>query len=119
MLRADRSTFGGGVSENGVFRLAACGLISPDGPYRAIGDPELFTKMFGSASPTPDALEARARATADSLRASYEGMGKPDRRVIALADIDAATAQGIQAAAQDGVLESGDWGFELGSIRVQ
>jgi hypothetical protein len=45
-------------------------------------------------------------------------MGKPDRRAIALADIDAATAQGIQAAAQDGVLESGDWGFELGSIRV-
>ena len=40
-------------------------------------------------------------------------------QAIALADIDAATARGIHAAAQDGVLESGDWGFELGSIKTE
>ena len=62
-------------------RLAACGLISPDGPYGVMGNAKLVEKMFGSVSPTLSALESRAHTTAGTLRASYERMGKADRRV--------------------------------------
>jgi pimeloyl-ACP methyl ester carboxylesterase len=119
-------------------RLAACGLVSPDGPYLAIGGAPLVEKIFGGGAAAETAaavvaagegegeglltvarMEARAAANAAEMRASYEALGakpgKGARAAMALADIDAATAQGVFAAAQDSVLEGSDWGFALGA----
>jgi len=63
-------------------------------------------------------MVARTRETAADMRSSYEALKKPERREMALADLDEALRQGAESGpAQDGLLESHAWGFELETIR--
>lgn len=99
-------------------RLAACGLIAPDGPYLVIGV-DSMKRMFGTeSSPTPEVMGLGIEKSYNNLKESYESMSKEDRRVVALADLAEATRQGRAAAEQDGLLEGGDWGFTVSSIQT-
>eukprot|EP00937_MAST-01D_sp_MAST-1D-sp2_P000680 g680.t1 len=101
----------------GDARLAACGLISPDGPYKVIGGDEAIRAIYGTTDTAPAAMARRTAANEARMRAQYQGMRKPDRRRAALQDLDEAVRQGIdKGPAQDGCLEAGDWGFALGDI---
>ena len=65
------------------------------------------------------AFAARAQKTHADMRASYEAMQKADRRELALRDLSEAARQGLdKGPAQDGLLEGGEWGFELSDIDV-
>ena len=100
-------------------RLAACGLISSDGPYHKIGGAALVSKMYGvGANPTPAEFVARAERSATRMRSAYETMKKSERRAVAFADLDEAVKQGLQCgSSQDSMLEGAvDWGFELSAI---
>jgi len=98
-------------------RPAACGLISPDGPYRQIGGDEMVEAMYGTRERTLATFAARTERAHANMRASYEGMKKADRREVALRDLEEAVRQGLdKGAAQDGLLESGEWGFDLNEI---
>merc|ERR1740117_1501302 len=102
-------------AELGPSLVASVGLISTDGPYTLM--PHLMQSMFGGAEglALPRAAKRTEHSAAD-MRASYESMKKPDRRQMALADLDEAVKQGFEGAGQDGVLESHDWGFDLQQV---
>merc|ERR1712232_1534248 len=112
-------TAGDGSSLNAP-RLAACGLISPDGPYAIMADGAFRRAVFGlDAAPTNDFIEERVDKRARLFHQSYTAMSREERKGMALADLKEATRQGLQGAAQDGLLENGDWGFELAAIDTQ
>ena len=97
-------------------RVACLGLVSSDGPYDAMGG-AFRRSMFGledGEAMTMDTALTRARANSAAMRASYEGMRDAAKRQIALRDIDTATAQGLEGAASDTVLEAAPWGFPVG-----
>jgi pimeloyl-ACP methyl ester carboxylesterase len=99
--------------------LAACGLLSTDGPYRKIGGAELISSVFKVTSEAPTLAEfvPMSEKSASEMRTSYESMSKPERRELALADLDNALQGGAACGpAQDHLLEASDWGFELSSV---
>jgi pimeloyl-ACP methyl ester carboxylesterase len=102
----------------GVERCTVVGLISADAPY---ADPAVglsLTRMYGASEVTLDYALEKAEDKAAEMREGYERMEKENRRIMALADLDAAVARGFHGAASDAVLESSQsWGFELESLR--
>jgi pimeloyl-ACP methyl ester carboxylesterase len=98
-------------------RIASCGLISSDGPYYDMG-PEVLFRIFGSDTPLSQTTNLRrTQHEFESLFSSYSGMGKADRKEIALADITHAVKQGIdKGPTQDGILESREWDIRLESV---
>jgi len=100
----------------GKRRIAACGLVSSDAPYARMR-PGMIEEMYGV--PEVDVASALARATENSraMRAAYRGIANGDKRELALACLDTATAQGLEGAASDSMLEaSASWGFEMTQV---
>eukprot|EP00419_Tripos_fusus_P034461 CAMPEP_0172769864 /NCGR_PEP_ID=MMETSP1074-20121228/187449_1 /TAXON_ID=2916 /ORGANISM="Ceratium fusus, Strain PA161109" /LENGTH=304 /DNA_ID=CAMNT_0013605513 /DNA_START=31 /DNA_END=946 /DNA_ORIENTATION=- len=98
--------------------LAACGLVSTDGPYRQIGS-EILEAMFGKTEPTLEAFTERAVQSHANMKAIYEAMSKADRKEMALSDLSEATRQGLsRGPAQDGLLECGNWSFDPADINT-
>ena len=96
-----------------------CGLISPDGPYRKIGGDHMVEAIYGTRERTLAAFAARTERVHAEMQAGYHAMKKKDRRLLALRDLEEAARQGLdKGAAQDGLLESGYWGFELSDISI-
>ena len=97
----------------------ACGLISPDGPYRKIGGDRMVKRIYGTREHTLAAFTERTERVHAEMLAGYKKMKKKDRRQVALRDLEEAVLQGLdKGPAQDGLLESGDWGFELSDIKI-
>ena len=60
----------------------------------------------------------RAEANAESMRASYLQISNPEKKEMALSDLQTAVSEGYHGAASDAVLEaSTDWGFDLSGAR--
>ena len=79
----------------------------------------LVERQHGGAHLGQEASQGRAAEAVARLRTSYEGMAKADRKAMAGADLDEALRQGVGAGcAQDGMLESRRWDFELQDIAV-
>ena len=94
--------------------VACCGLFSTDGPYKEMG---LNPRMFNCEALTYEESVKIATKNEADLRASYE-KAKPERKDLLLGDIDHATKQGVdKGPSQDSVLESADWGIDLGAVR--
>lgn len=99
-------------------RCAACGLVSSDAPYAQM-PAGTIESMYGAAHVDERHARTRAMENAQRYRESYLGISNAEKRALALEDIDTATAQGLEGAASDSVLEaSSSWGFDLGSVRV-
>eukprot|EP01062_Namystynia_karyoxenos_P045600 TRINITY_DN33914_c0_g1_i1.p2 TRINITY_DN33914_c0_g1~~TRINITY_DN33914_c0_g1_i1.p2 ORF type:complete len:276 (+),score=67.53 TRINITY_DN33914_c0_g1_i1:90-917(+) len=97
-------------------RVSGIVLFSSDAPYKRMGG-GLLEKLLGNPDLTQEQATERAQAAAASLREAYAAMQKPERRAVAEADLAEATRQGIdKGPAQDPMLESADWGFELSSV---
>lgn len=104
-------------------RLAALGLISSDGPYAQMGasvvqqmyhlTEEEVAETAGGAL-TPAMSLVRAEKNFNDLRGAFESLSKPDRRELALADLEHAASQGLdKGPSQDALLESAPWDFSL------
>lgn len=114
------SDCGSSAQDKSAPLLAACGLISSDGPYATMAGGIYRRAVFGKDElPTIEELESRAEANAASMRQGYESMSREERRSMALADLGEATRQGVQGPAQDGLLENGDWGFDPAAINTK
>jgi len=106
------------ASATATRHLAACGLVSSDGPYRQLGI-GILEAMYGKREPTLEAFTERATEAHANMKASYETMNKADRKEMALLDLGEATRQGLgRGPAQDGLLESGDWSFDPADINT-
>jgi pimeloyl-ACP methyl ester carboxylesterase len=98
-------------------RVSCLGLVSSDAPYVEL--PGGADRVFGSARDLDGAWALRrAESNEAALRASYLAVADEDRRALALADLDEATAQGLVGAASDSVLEAREWRFELDAGRA-
>lgn len=107
------------VEEEGLPTLAALGLIASDGPYLAMPGRKLLKQMYGTAeAPSFGDMMPRGERSAARLRSKYKQMGNAARRAVALRDLEEATRQGVRAAAQDMMLEGGDWGFSPSQIKT-
>lgn len=104
-------------------RVAALGLLSSDGPYAQMGasvvqqlfhlsEEEVAETVGGPLTPAMSLV--RAEKNFSDLRGAFESLSKPDRRELALADLEHAASQGLdKGPAQDALLESAPWGFSL------
>ena len=85
-------------------RVAALGLLSSDGPYAQMGA-SVVEKLFHlsedevaetAGGPLTAAMTlVRAEKNFSELRAAFESLSKPDRRELALADLEHAASQGL------------------------
>lgn len=106
-------------------RVTACATISGDGPYATMGtgggrDTEQLLKNYGTAAPVEmEAAVAQSKKFVANLTESYVQMAKPDRRAMALSDIQEATRAGFEGVASDALLESRVWPFSLRSIHCK
>jgi len=99
-------------------RCAACGLVSSDAPYAQM-PAGTVEAMFGTAHVDFQLAVARATENAKAFRERYSAMSNAEKRALALEDIETATAQGVDGAASDSVLEaSTSWGFALEEVGV-
>ncbi|CAM9305450.1 unnamed protein product [Ectocarpus fasciculatus] len=99
-------------------RVSACGLISSDGPYSTIGG-GIVEQVYGVSEITSENNVSRIMKEHESLRQSYQSLTKADRKELALLDLATAVLQGIdKGPAQDGLLESRPWDFELSSLNA-
>jgi pimeloyl-ACP methyl ester carboxylesterase len=96
--------------------VSCLGLVSSDAPYAEL--PGGADRVFGSRDAEGTWALRRAERNEAALRASYLAIADEDRRRLALADLDEATAQGLVGAASDSVLEARDWGFALDATRA-
>jgi len=97
-------------------RLLAVTLISSDAPYKEL-NPEVVQRIYGLSPPIT--IEMAMKATemnVENMRDAYSLMTKRERKEIALRDLETALQQGIRGPAFDMILETGDWGFEIGEI---
>jgi len=94
-------------------KVAACGLMSSDGPYKILG---MVKEMFGSEVLSQEIASERTRQKHEELIQSYAGL-KPGRKELALADLANAACQGLEKGpSQDCQLEAGDWGFRASDV---
>jgi len=99
-------------------RCASCGLVSSDAPYAQM-PPGTVETIFGTAHVDFEVALARATENAKAFRESYSAISNAEKRALALDDIETATAQGVDGAASDSVLEaSASWGFALEEVVV-
>ena len=91
-------------------------LISSDGPYKLLGD-AFIKQVYGLEPPvTKAAALERAQNVAESLRTAYSGMSNPEKKELALEDLNQATAQGLEGPAYDTILETSGWDFQFSNI---
>lgn len=99
-------------------RFTSCGLISSDGPYSQMGG-DLINKLFKVSEVTYANSLPRTVASHADLLSAYQSMKNEVRKALAVADLDRAVMQGLSAStgpSQDGVLEAGDWDFNLSAL---
>ena len=92
-------------------RIAALGLLSSDGPYASM-PPPVLSQMFaltdeeqqelrqqesegGGRQLTAQMTLTRAQQNYTDLHAAFSSLSKPDRRELALADLEHAACQGL------------------------
>ena len=86
-------------------RISALGLVSTDGPYAEMGSTvttQLFKlteeeeeQLIVGGSITPEMSLWRAESNYNDLHAAFDGLTKPDRRELALRDLEHAVKQGL------------------------
>jgi pimeloyl-ACP methyl ester carboxylesterase len=97
--------------------VAACGLISSDGPYTTM-DPSVGEAVFGVRADeiTPQVAAERKEENAKSMMESYQSIKDQQKRELAVNDLNEALRQGYVGATQDSILEASDWGYELQAV---
>jgi pimeloyl-ACP methyl ester carboxylesterase len=101
-------------------RVVCCGLLSSDAPYSYPGL-NMTETIYGSAKVDLIYAMKKAQENEENMRVAYSGMKDAARKEIALQDLDAAIAQGLEGPASDAVLEAAaNWGFDIsaGSVSV-
>jgi pimeloyl-ACP methyl ester carboxylesterase len=114
-----------------VPNVSALGLVSSDGPYRAIeaekgGDEGIIKGLYkvDSDSLAEDGSLSREKSLSrcqdgvKHMKDSYSKISREHRREIAIEDINWATSQGVDGPASDSVLETSEWGFQVEDITV-
>jgi pimeloyl-ACP methyl ester carboxylesterase len=97
--------------------VAACGLISSDGPYTAM-DPSAGEAVFGirAEEVTPELAAERKAENASEMMGAYESIKDEQKRALAVNDLNEALRQGLVGAIQDSILETSGWGYELQDV---
>jgi len=109
-------------------QVAACVLVSSDCPYytldqlgvKGTDDREYLLTMHNTTKPLEhEQAFSNAKMAYEALEHAYASMKNRGRAVVALADLREAAAQGIdKGCTQDGMLETRDWGVEIGEVSV-
>ena len=93
-------------------------LISSDGPYYKMGA-GVMNALYGSPPPYDLSIAMqKCKKNEDALRNAYVAIKSDAKRNIALADLDNAIKAGIEGPAQDMLLETSDWGYDIDQIKT-